>query len=247
MKIYLFIFSCLLIGSCQRAWHVAEVDPDSYRFDKYNSVEPDSILTAFVQPFKQQLDKEMNQVIGEVGTKLTKQRPESTLGNFVADLLVSQAEKCSSVDIDFAVQNYGGIRVPEVGIGPFPKFKAFDIMPFENMITIIQSDGRIVRQLFERIVETGIWPVSNSIQLTVTGEQLIDVTIDGQPLEDSNTYIYALPDYIANGGDQCAFLIDQQRLPCNISVRDAIIQHIEELTLNGEKISATLSNRIISK
>jgi len=247
VKVHLLILICLLCSSCKRTWHVAEVDPDSYRFDRYNSVEPDSIIAAFIEPYKQELDKEMNQIIGEVGTKLTKRRPESTLGNFLADLIASQAEKCSNVDIDFAVQNYGGIRVPEVGIGPFPKSKAFDIMPFENLITIIRSDGRIVRQLFERIVETGIWPVSESIQLTVEDEQLIDITINGQALEDADTYIFALPDYVANGGDQCVFLIGEQRIPCDISVRDAIINHIEELTLAGEQITATLTNRIISK
>ncbi len=247
MKIHWILFICLLFSSCQKHWQVAEVDPESYRFDKYNKVKADSSLVAFIEPFKQQLDKEMNEVIGEVAVPLIKNRPESTLGNFLADLILSQAEKCSGVSIDFAVQNYGGIRVPEVGAGPFTKSKAFDIMPFDNMITVIEAKGTVVRQLCNRMAQSNGWPISKSMQLVVDDGQLTDVYVHGEALNDSKTYVFALPDYVANGGGQCDFLIEQKRLPCHVLVRDAIINHVRELTTAGEKITATLTDRIISK
>jgi 2',3'-cyclic-nucleotide 2'-phosphodiesterase (5'-nucleotidase family) len=226
---------------------VAEVDPESYRFDKYNKIDADSSLVAFIEPYKQQLDAEMNEVIGEVGTVLTKKRPESTLGNFVADLVLTQAEKCSGVKVDFAAQNYGGIRVPEVSTGPFTKSKAFDIMPFENMVTVIEAKGTVVKQLFNKMAASNGWPISKTVQLVLNQDRLSDAFIKGELLDESKTYVFALPDYIANGGDGCDFLIEQKRLPCNVSVRDAIINHVRELTASGEKITATLSDRIINK
>lgn len=233
--------------SCQRTWHIAEVEPDSYRFDRYNSIGPDSTILSLIAPYKKTLDSEMNQIIGQVETKLVKQKPESTLGNFVADLLVSQAEKCTNHSIDFAAQNYGGIRVPEVGVGPFSKSKAFDIMPFDNIVTVIEADGRTVNKLFNHIAQSGGWPVSESVKMIIQNEQLVSVTINEEPIVESNTYVFAIPDYIANGADDCEFLISQKRLPCNLTVRDAIIQHIEGLTAAGQSVSATLSNRIIAK
>lgn len=248
MKIHWTLFIiCILFTSCQKYWQVAEVDPESYRFDKYSKVEPDSSLVAFISPYKQQLDAEMNEVIGEVGTLLTKNRPESTLGNFLADLVLEQAEKCSGVTVDFAAQNYGGIRVPEVGIGPFTKSKAFDIMPFENMITVIEAKGTVVKQLCTKMAESNGWPISETLQLVIDKGQLSDIYIRGEALQESKTYVFALPDYVANGGDQCDFLIEEKRLPCNVLVRDAIITHVRELTASGEKITATLTDRIISK
>jgi len=247
VKIYLILFISIIFSSCQKYWQVAEIDPESYRFDKYDRIKEDSTLIAYIEPFKEQLDAEMNEVIGEVETPLIKDRPESTLGNFLADLVLSQAEICSGVKIDFATQNNGGIRVPEVGVGPFTKSKAFDIMPFENMITIIEAKGSVVKRLFDKMVASNGWPISKSLQLVIDEGQLSAAYINGEILDESKTYVFALPDYVANGGDGCDFLTEEKRLPCNLLVRDAIINHVKALTKNGEKIAATLSDRIIIK
>lgn len=244
MRILLLIFISLIIFSCQRQWHVAEVDPDTYRFDRYNKIQEDAEINALIQPYKKQLDVEMNEVIGQVKNELIKAKPESTLGNFLADLILKQAEDCTGKTVDFAAQNYGGIRVPAVGKGGITRGKTYEIMPFENMLSVLEIKGDIANRLIQRMAASGGWPISHSLHFVIQDDQAGNITIHGEPLDMNKTYIIALPDYVANGGDNCDFLIEQTRIPCGISIRDAMINHIIELTEAGEVIDPELTGRI---
>lgn len=244
MRILLSISICLLFSSCQRQWHLAEVDPETYRFDRYNSVKADPDIVDLIKPYKAQLDAEMNEVIGQVKFELTKGRPESTLGNFLADLLVIQASECTGQQIDFAAQNYGGIRVPAVGKGDITRGKVFEVMPFENMLSVLEVKGDIVNRIIQKMASSGGWPISKEVSFTIQDDQAGNITIHGEALDMNKTYIIGLPDYIANGGDNCDFLIDQKRLECNITIRDAIIKHIIELTEKGELVESSITERI---
>ena len=53
------------------------------------------------------------------------------------------------------------------------------------------------------------------------------LSIDSKPVDPKKTYTFALPDYVANGGDKCDFLISQKQIKFNLLVRDAIINHLE--------------------
>lgn len=244
MKIvYTLLILCSLL-SCQRQWHLAEVDPDTYRFDRYNSVKADPEIEKLIEPYKSQLDAEMNEIIGTVKHDLSKARPESTLGNFLSDVLVVQAEACSGERIDFAAQNYGGIRVPSVPAGNINRGKVYEIMPFENMLTILAVKGDVVDRLIQKMAESGGWPISEHLNFVIEDERATQITIHGETLDMDKTYHMALPDYIANGGDNCDFLVNQKRLPCEISIRDAIIKHILEMTERGEEVEAQKTGRI---
>lgn len=244
MKVIYTLIILFSLASCQRQWHLAEVDPDTYRFDRYNSIKEDPEIKKLIEPYKSQLDAEMNEIIGKVKHDLTKARPESTLGNFLSDLLVVQAEDCSGAEIHFAAQNYGGIRVPSVPAGNINRGKIYEIMPFENMLSILELKGDAVEKLINKMAESGGWPVSEQLNFVIDNGHPKNITIKGEALNTSKTYRIALPDYIANGGDDCDFLINQQRIACDISIRNAIIKHIIELTANGQEIEAQKTGRI---
>lgn len=244
MRILLSISIFLFFTSCQRQWHLAEVDPETYRFDRYNSIKEDQAIKDLIQPYKEELDAEMNEVIGQVKSELIKARPESTLGNFLADLLVVQATECTGQQIDFAAQNYGGIRVPAVGKGDITRGKVFEIMPFENMLSVLEVKGDIVNKIIQKMASSGGWPISKDVSYTIQDDQAGNIKLHGEPLDMNKTYTIGLPDYIANGGDNCDFLINQKRLECNISIRDAIIKHISELTADGRPVESKVTGRI---
>jgi len=244
VRIFLSLSIVLLLSSCQRQWHLAEVDPETYRLDRYNNIKDDPDINALIQPYKQELDAEMNEVIGQVESELTKSRPESSLGNFIADLLAQKASDCTGRQIDFAAQNYGGIRVPAVAKGDITRGKVYEIMPFENMLSVLEVKGDIVNQLIQKMANSGGWPISQDLSFTIQDDQAKNIQIHGELLDMNKTYTIAIPDYVANGGDSCDFLIDQNRLDCGISIRDAIIKHITELTQNGETVKSDITGRI---
>jgi len=243
-KLSILLFFLIVFSSCQRKWHLAEVDPDVYRFNRYLNVEPDKSIDSLIAPYKLQLDEEMNQEIGYIATELLKERPESTLGNFVSDALVPIAEAEFNMDVDFGVQNYGGLRVSSIPVGHMTKGKAFEIMPFDNLLIVIKAKGSVVKRLFDRIADTGGWPVSSAVNFTIENDEAVDITIHGDTLDLDKTYAFALPDYVANGGDRCDFLIKEERFSSSLMIRDAIIKYVTQKTAAGDSIYINLENRI---
>src|SRR5690606_17080949 len=93
----------------------------------------------------------------------------------------------------------------------------------------------LTQDLLNRIAEKGGWPVSKSLSFTIQDEKARDVLINGKPIDPSKTYNIATNDYIANGGDNCDFLIDAPRTSTGLLVRDVLIQNLRrKVNLNPD-------------
>ena len=64
---------------------------------------------AFLLPYKHQVDSLMSPVVGEVSEYMSARKPESTLSNLLADILLWGGKNYQESP-DFAVYNMGGIR-----------------------------------------------------------------------------------------------------------------------------------------
>ena len=112
-KINLLIGVLLLyifVSSCSKQVYTADIDTSYYRITKRS--QSDEEIDRLIQPYRAQLEAKMNEVIAYNEVELIKARPNSTLGNWFADALLEEAEYVYQKDIDVAMQNYGGIRVP---------------------------------------------------------------------------------------------------------------------------------------
>ena len=236
---YIYLLLVIFLVSCSKTvTHVSEISPEYVRLDKKQN-EKDPAITAMISPYKNQLDESMNIVIGVVEKDMVKRKPNSALNNWVADILLDTGKAHFDGKVDFAVQNYGGIRVPSVSKGDLTVGKVYELMPFDNLVTIITAKGDIVRKLFVIIAEYGGWPLSKGSVLTIKNNKLESVMINGVELDDQKEYTFVLPDYIANGGDRCFFLTDQKRKDLSLLIRDAILQHVKStegpIPFNNEK------------
>lgn len=242
--LFFLVFSALV--SCSRTIHVADTKVAGYEMDA-RSAAPDQRIDAIIAPYKLELDKEMEQVIGEVAVRMEKKKPESTLGNWVADVIHVMASKHSGGSkIDFAIQNYGGIRIGSISPGPVTAGKVFELMPFDNLISILEMPGVMVDSLVHRFALAGGWPVSGGLRFRIRGGQAVDVTIDGEPFDQDRTYRVAMPDYVANGGDRMDFLKGLPRTDLDYLIRDALIDFIRAETLEGRAVEGKLDGRIVS-
>ena len=175
----------------------------------------------------------MNKVIGETAGAFTKGQPESTLGNWFADIIYEQSCKYYGKPIDFATQNYGGLRIPSLPKGELTKGKIYELMPFDNMVVILELDAATVVQLLERIAAQGGWPTSKQLRFEIKDDKVQNIQINGKPFDYDKTYLVSLPDYIANGGGRCFFLKDQKRNETGKLVRDALLEYIVECKKNN--------------
>ena len=204
----------------------------------------DSSYILMLRPYKDSLDKTMNEVIGFSTNGLTKKQPESVLGNFMTDAIKTMTEKKFNTKIDAAFLNFGGIRsyIPkgEVTIG-----KIFELMPFDNVVVVQVLKGSELISFLNRVCEKGGWPVSEGLTYSIKDKKLGEVFINNKPLEPTAIYKIANSDYIANGGDNCEMLklIPKQNL--NYLMRDALLEYTKLLTAAGKPINATIENRVV--
>lgn len=243
-SIILFGLILCFLSSCNEEWKIANLESNTIRFEKEKEYPIDEEIDLLIEPYRRSLSDKMDIVIGTLVTDLEKGRPECTMGNWLADLLKDQAETVTGEKVDFAVQNYGGMRVSSVSSGPFLVGEAFEIMPFDNKLIVVKTHGDTIRLLMNRIAEYGGWPISKEVRLTVQDTIAKEIIIGGKPLDDSKEYQFAVPDYVANGGDKCIFLEGTRRISTELFVRDAIVAHTKAKTAKGQNISAKLEGRI---
>lgn len=224
--------------------HFIESQPTLYRLNTQSEIQTDSAIQALITPYKKQLDDEMNSVIGTLGHDLEKAKPESTMGNWFADLLHFQTEKILGKAIDFAFVNYGGMRINSIPAGPLTKGKVFELMPFDNLVVVVYLDADNLKKLFDKMAEDGGWPISKQARYTIESDRATNIRIKGQPIDPNKTYSVSMSDYIADGGGNCDFLIDLKRASTATLLRDMILQYAAEQTASGKKLETVLDNRV---
>jgi 2',3'-cyclic-nucleotide 2'-phosphodiesterase (5'-nucleotidase family) len=190
-------------------------------------------LNHFLNKYKKSLEIEMNEVIGYNDTTLLKEKPNSTLGNMVCDAMLVEARK--NRQVDGAVMNYGGIRVPRLGIGPINVGQVFEIMPFDNLLYIVAIPGNILDTLCQHIAKSGGWPIAG-LSFVIKDKSAVTIKVNDLPLNYYTTYSIAMSDYIVNGGDNCAFLTQLQKVNTNLMVRDAVMNYVRNRKVLGKSL-----------
>lgn len=241
---YSLLILLLFCSSC-KVYHEAQTEQSRYDLNSNSEVRADDDINEIIAPYKKELDAEMNKVIGTCEKELFKSLPECGLGNWAADAIFEQCNKTQEIPIDFAVVNYGGIRIPSLPKGDITTGKIFELMPFDNMMVILEVKGDIVQQLFENIAGRGGWPVSKGIVCDFNkGGELLKVNINGKPLDQNKIYRIGLTDYVANGGDKCHFFKGEKQIATDVLYRDAFMQQVIDLSEKGLNVDGEVDGRM---
>lgn len=241
---FLYAFISLLWFGCGTVLHVSKTNVQYVTVSSSDQPTDDDVVTALIAPYKEQIDAEMNEVVGEVGAQLTKGKPESTLGNWYTDAMVAGAKR-DGHDVHFALANYGGLRTSHLYTGPLTKGELYELSPFDNMLLIVEVPGHILDSLFQNIAASGGWPMSQEVRMVIQDSKMIDCTVLGKPITPTAIYKVAMPDYIANGGDGLNFLIPLPRIQTGKLIRDLLIAEAMLTQASGQKVSAKLDDRIV--
>lgn len=199
-----------------------EVTP---RFDdKY-----DKRLDDLLAPYKAGVDSIMSPILGQSKTAMTGGRPESLLGNWVADALVEQSDFDGKGKADLGLANVGGLR-NNMPSGIVRQGDIMQISPFQNMLCVLQLKGTELTELFQNIAAVGGEALSHEVRLVITKDrELKSATVNGQPVDPDRIYNIVTLDYLAEGNDKMYALkkrigIRQSELP----VRDILMKSIRE-------------------
>jgi len=233
--------SMIFTTSCSK--HLSPTTKDYKQYEINNSIVEDSAIIAMYTPYRKQLDATMNEVIGHAAIYLTKENaPETLMGNFFCDAMLAIGKQLDpEVQISFGTK--GGIRT-EIKKGDVTIGHVFEVMPFENQISILTLSGQQVQDLAEFIADKNGQPVAG-IRLEINNGHAQNISIAGQPLDIHKTYKLVTYDYLANGGDNLNALLNPlKRVDTDAKVREGLMSYIKDLTKNNQEINTQLDGRV---
>src|SRR5215217_3226772 len=162
---------------------------------------------------------------------------ETNVGNFIADAF----RKATAADIGFT--NGGSVRADAIiGPGRLTQRDLLSILPFKNKLVKIEITGATLRAALEHGVsrsaedsEPGRFPQVSGLKFSFDatrkpGVRLIDVTVNGLPLDDAKNYTLTTTTFIGlDGGDGYSMfkgatvIIPPDRAPVDVdAVRKAL-------------------------
>lgn len=200
-----------------------------------------------ISPFKDSLEKEMNEVLVLSSEEFPKEKgkPETKLGNLVADLSMEIAQKMYDGNIDFCLLNFGGLRT-SLPKGEITRGKIFELMPFENELVVVSISQDSLNSLINYLNRVGGQPVSGVKVKFYQDNQEVKYKYRKNDKSLNTTYKILTSDYLANGGDNMTFFLN----PINyekvgIKLRDAIIQYCVEQHAQGKQLTGKIEGRIV--
>ena len=204
----------------------------------------DSTVISIINVYKDSIDLKLDNVIGFSKGLYTKDdysetEFNSSLGNLIADIIFKQADsvfyKSFGNNIDFVLQNHGGIRSSLLE-GEIKLTDAYKILPFENEIVVLE----ISKEVFNEMV---LFLSNEKFPHPISGFSIMnDKALIDKEKSLNDKFFLATNDYLLSGGDNMFFLERNSKVfNLGYSLRDAFIDY----TINEEDLESKVDNRFI--
>ncbi len=246
-KYHLLLFFILLQIACKKE-PLALSQIKGKRIAVSNKIKSNKVIDSFIKPFKEKIDKSMGKILSYASKNMHKKdgELESTVGNLMADIVHQQAQpifhKRTGKSIDFTLLNYGGIR-SGISKGPVTTRTAFELMPFENSIVVVELTAKKVNQLITYLAKgKKAHPISHLTIELDKDYNLKKARINGKKINKNRTYFVATNDYLQHGGDRMNFFSNPVSLHVlDYKIRNALLDSFQKI----DTLPAILDNRFI--
>ena len=186
----------------------------------------------------------LQEIIAYSADEYDKQRPESGLSNFAADVIKAVAEKKTGRKVDIALTNFGGIRT-SLPKGAVRVYDIFSIFPFDNYLVTFDIKGSDLRRFLEHRVSRGRLECLSNVEIEVKDRKPLKLFVDGAPIDDDRVYKFATINFLMDGGDGVVLSdVAFNRKDTGIWIRDAIVEYLREKMEKGETIALKPDGRI---
>ena len=231
---YLSIVSfCFVIVACETESNQQKY---GYNIEINQQVLSDSSIVKYYQPFKKNLEESlMNTPISYSPETYKKNDGElnSTLSNMFADATYEMSNpvfnKMSGKNIDIVLLNNGGIR-SIISKGNISEKTAFELMPFENSIVVLELNGLSIIKMIDYLRKVKLQHPISGLQITLNNDYSVnEVKINGVSIENEKKYYVATTDYLLEGGDKMYFLAETTKTTdINYKMRDILIDYFKQ-------------------
>ena len=232
--LYLSILSfCFALVACKTESNQQKY---GYNIEINQQVLSDSSIVKYYQPFKKNLEESlMNTPISYSPETYKKNDGElnSTLSNMFADATYEMSNpvfnKMSGENIDIVLLNNGGIR-SIISKGNISEKTAFELMPFENSIVVLELSGLSIIKMIDYLRKVKLQHPISGLQITLNNDYSVnEVKINGVSIENEKKYYVATTDYLLEGGDKMYFLAETTKTTdINYKMRDILIDYFKQ-------------------
>lgn len=243
-RIFVGLFIAVTFSACFKAPFTHIADAKLNRIDtSYHDV--DANIEELISPYREGIESEMNEIIGYSTQEYVKSRPESALGNIAADMLFSYTKNVLNEQVDLAVLNFGGLRAP-LPNGPITKGKVYELMPFDNSVTILELNSEQINQLAQHIISKGGEPIGGEGTVALgnfpEGPRFYFSSFD---VSTKEVFRVVTSNYLADGGDNYYMFTNAiNRTDLDVLLRDVFLERIKNTTSESLPLKGQVEGRI---
>ena len=189
----------------------------------------------------------LKEVVGHSARMLVNIRtePDLPLGNIVADALREKASDYYKVPMDFAITNYGGIRIP-LPEGPVLMDDIEAMFPFKNYMCYAKVRGKNLTRLLEQLAKTKAFQAVSGCRVKVKAHELVEAEVGGKPIDPNKVYNVATIDFLLSGGDQIAIgALAEDVVLSPVLIRDVMLEHVRKAEAAGIVLDGKKDGRVI--
>ena len=189
----------------------------------------------------------LKEVVGHSARMLENLRtePDLPLGNIVADALREKGSEYYKVPMDFAVTNYGGIRIP-LPEGPVLMDDIEAMFPFKNYMCYAKVRGKNLQRLLEQLAKTKAFQAVSGCRVKVKAHELVEAEVSGKPIDPNRLYHITTIDFLLSGGDQIAIgALAEDVVLSPVLIRDVMLEHVRKLEAAGQVIDGQKDGRVV--
>jgi 2',3'-cyclic-nucleotide 2'-phosphodiesterase (5'-nucleotidase family) len=218
------------------------VAPNGVAFDEDSPVPQVAEILMEVQPQLAYL----KEVVGHSARMMDNDRVhDMPLSNLFVDVLREAGSKYFKVPMDFAITNYGGIRVP-MPEGAVTLDDIASMFPFKNYMCYAKVKGSELTRLFEQLAETEEFQAISGAKVKVKGHKLESALIGDKPIDPKKVYNVTTIDFLLDGGDgiRIGALAQDVKLS-RVLLKDIMLDYIRDCESKGIAIDSAPDGRVI--
>ena len=233
----MLLAACLpAAGQITGKWTPVAIDSTMDDIDDLRATQTIARYRAQVEP--------LMEIVGYSEDEYSRQRPESGLSDFAADVIRAIAEQKTGDKVDIALTNFGGIRT-SLPKGAVRVYDIFSIFPFDNSLVTFDIKGSDLRRFLEHMISRRRVEALSGVEIVITGNKADKLEVAGAPIDDNRIYKFATINFLMDGGDGVVLSdVAFNRKDTGVWIRDAIVEYLREQMARGEKIVLQPDGRV---
>ena len=223
-------------------WRLIQIDE--------SIAKPDKKLEAYIDSFKNEVDRKYNTLICKLGIELIhpQREVETSLGNFTADAFARRAE------CDVAFVGSGSIRVKKIGQAVTLK-DFLSCFPYDDILTRFYINGKQLKKIFSHIMrienrdgEGECYQVNTKVKATYSdkNKKLVSLLIGGKPTSDTQEYSISIQSFHVSNSQRYLNITTEELYSSGKAkvITTSIREVLEEYFRNNNNGTAVVEGRL---